>query len=276
MKSLEVNLKDLLLYSYATNCHLDGYSVAKAELDLIPTFSTSELLENFKELILDLLNFKKFQKEGKGNDSVVQAMACKHQSEIQHYLKVQKELKNLLENSVLREEKLLKSHEYALSRIKDLELYNESLENSDKKNNWELIKKELSEKIIDLNQKIDQRDQILTKLESENSRLKSMLEEKFIEIEIIKKNMKKKLSKGKDGKSSISIEIAKKHLEEKALELVQNQQKIRERINGQVLREKNRENRKSYNSQDFSNLVVHPLDMKFSKHHKRSSSDYKN
>lgn len=275
MKSLELNLKDLFHYAYATNCHLDDYSVSKHELDSISTFTAQELLENFKDLILDLLNYKKTQKESKSKD-LIQSLTAQHQNEIQYYIKVQKELKNLLEISVSREEKLLEAHEQALNRVKDLEFLTATLGKSEKVSNWNLVKSDLTGKIAELNEKVEQREIFLNKIESENVRLKSMLEEKFIEIEIMKKNMKKKLMKGKEGKSSVNIDNAKKHMEEKAMELVQNQQKIREKITGQVLRERNRESRKSYNSQDFSNLIVHSLDMKSVRQHKRSSSDCKN
>lgn len=267
MKPIEVGLQDLFRYAYATNCHLDNYCVTSDELSSIYTFSSLELLENFKDLLLNLLNFKKNYKDQQSKES---RLAAQFQVELEYHITLQNELRNLLSISVSREEQLVKTHEKAVQRIQELEVVQS---NSEKMLNWQQIKEELSEKILDLNYKIDQRESIMHKLESENSRLRTLLEEKFIEIEILKKNMKKKYSRGKDSKSYMNIDVTKKHLEEKALELMQNQQRIRERIAApQVLRERNRENRKSYNSQDFSSLLVQSS----SKHHKRSHSDYKN
>lgn len=265
MKPIEVGLQDLFRYAYATNCHLDNYSVTADELSSIYTFSALELLENFKDLLLNLLNFKK---NFRGQQSKETRLAAQFQVELEYHITLQNELRNMLSTSVSREEQLVKIHEKAVQRIEELEALQS---NTEKALNWQGIREELSQKILELNQKIDQRECIMHKLESENSRLRTLLEEKFIEIEILKKNMKKKVARVKDSKSYLNIDLTKKHLEEKAQELMQNQQRIRERIAApQVLRERNRENRKSYNSQDFSSLLAHSH-----KPHKRSNSDFK-
>ena len=269
MKTIESGLQDLFRYAYATNCHLDNYAVTSNELTSIKTFSPLELLENFKDLLLNLLTFKKNNLEQQTKESRVLSLSTQHQLEVQYHIKLQSELKHLLSTSISREEHLLIAHEKALRRIKDLETHQA---NSEKYRDWEEIKDDLTQKIQNLNEKIDEKETYMNKLENENLRLREMLEEKFIEIEILKKNMKRRLIKGKESRSLLNIEVSKKNLETKALELIKNQQRIKENnVAPYNLKDRNRENRKSYNSQDFSELIIRAS----SKAHRRSSSDYK-
>ena len=269
MKSIESGLQDLFRYAYATNCHLDNYAVTANELNSIQTFSTLELLENFKDLLLNLLTFKKNNFEQQSKESRLLSLSTQHQLELQYHIKLQSELKHLLSNSISREEQLLVAHEKALKRVKDLETQQV---NSELKRDWQEIKEDFTLKIQNLNEKIDEKEAYMQKLENENYRLREMLEEKFIEIEILKKNIKKRLPKGKESRGLLHFDLSKKNLEDKALELLKNKQKIKENnVAPHILKDRNRENRKSYNSHDFSGLIIQAAN----KVHRRSSSDYK-
>ena len=57
--TLERGLQELFKYAFATNCHLDNDQVSVEETETIDTFDSIDLLENFKDLILNLLSFKK-------------------------------------------------------------------------------------------------------------------------------------------------------------------------------------------------------------------------
>ena len=126
----------------------------------------------------------------------------------------------------------------------------------------------MQNKINQLNDKIDSRESVVKSLEIENNRLKSLLENKFIEIEILKKDFANK--KNKESRNSLSIDYTKKVFEEKASELLQSQKKIREKIHSKSSFKENKRPLDSFNSN-----VVFSSYKPSQKAHKRSFSDSK-
>jgi hypothetical protein len=236
-------LRDLFKYAFVTNCHLDDDEITHEETLVINSFDSIDLLENFKDLILNLLKFKKEFKNSEKKQNIsnefIETLVKKHETQVQNHIHIENDLKHQLENALKREETFKKNYENTLSQLKTLEQSN----HYKIAKNWETLNKESQEKIAFLSTKIESKDKSIRKLEEGNSKLKSILEQKFIECEIVKKtciNCQKPSQRIRNIKSSFSIDITKKQLVEKATELVSNQQKLRESISRSPLRDFNK------------------------------------
>ncbi|OMJ72797.1 hypothetical protein SteCoe_28687 [Stentor coeruleus] len=226
-------LQELFKYAFVTNCHLDNDSATLEESETIKTLDPLELLENFKDLILNLLNFKKKFITSEDIPSNNEIIKTRHESELQYRYLIETDLRSQLENAKIREENLIRTYESALSKSRS---YNtETIEKftSEHLSKWEAIKQELTNKISALNDKIESREAYTKKLESENTKLKELLEEKFIEIEILKKKPtkpKRTTSKTRESRPPSNIELGKKHSEEKSSELIAKNRKSSSKI----------------------------------------------
>jgi hypothetical protein len=52
-------IHELFKYVFTTNSHIDGESVTEDEIKTLEELDTLEVIENFKDIAVDLLNFKK-------------------------------------------------------------------------------------------------------------------------------------------------------------------------------------------------------------------------
>lgn len=253
---LALGLAELFKYAFVANCHLNDDCITDEDSKAIEEFDQIDLLENFKDLILNLLKFKK---EFKGKDPThANAYVIQCENELQNHQRIESELRIQLELSKIREEKLLKIYESASLRIKELE--SASSNQSESIFKWENLQLNLRERMKELSDKAEINEKNVKRLESENFRLRTMLEEKFIEIEILKKSV------GKPKRSVGKVKDLKKHIEEKSEPLIH--QKLREKSSSKsILRESNRENRRP------SGLAEIPKPEKPLKCHHRSYSD---
>ena len=176
--NLEINLRKLFKNAFITNCSLDDQSITVEESLTLKELEISEILENFKELLLSLLSFKRESKtfsetELINRNNQFESGLQKLEAEVRNHIRVQHQLKLYIE---INKEKIseLEKIEFAdKSRIKELEKIIEKFTN--KGNDIEKIQKDFDKKIENL--------------ESTINKLKDILEVK--EKEILKKEIAK-------------------------------------------------------------------------------------
>lgn len=266
-EGLGIGLKELFKYAFITNCHLDGEVLTIEDTGLIDSFDFIDLLDNFKDLIVSLLKFKKDCKNKEAvetcNKEYSDSLAKTHGQDLEYYVKKTEELAFQLANSEIREENILKNYEFAIAKIQKLESKNRLAQSE-----WVKEKTHLQDQL----NKFSQKNSSKKKVESENAKLKKLLEEKFVELEIVKRSHP---VKSKKLKKSSEIEPMKKFLIGKADEPLNPQQKANEKFPSK-LPFRDRLNQKSFGPSDFSSLQVSSQDFsKYSKSHNRSSSENK-
>ena len=123
-------LLELFKYAFITNCHLDNDSITLQESNTIESFNPVELLENFKDLIINLLTFKKQNKEKPSvfSSETVESLKKTHEKELQYHLRLEKELKFQIENAKIREKTILTNLEKSQQKMKDLQSENFAFE----------------------------------------------------------------------------------------------------------------------------------------------------
>jgi hypothetical protein len=185
-------LHELFKYAFITNCHLDDESMTLEEAKTMDTFDPIDLLENFKDLILNLLSFKKKSKNQDLCESVIESLVKKHEEEIKGHLVLEQELKAQLEHARVREDELITNYELAVHRVKEAEKFKASQFKPEEIEKWEKIKQELYKKINDLSEKLDYYDNQINCLELENAQLKAGFDLKPFEADCFKPSRSKK------------------------------------------------------------------------------------
>jgi hypothetical protein len=215
--SIVKGLRDLFKYGFLKNCELDDEQVTEQESKTLEELDWFEILENFKELLENLIKFKKNYKSSDKAELAIRSekleeMLQKREVEVRNHIRVQHQLKLHLEDHQIRIEEL---------ESKDRNNAKETHEkNSAKKSSKNLeadrIRKETDEKIKSLIEISDKKERIIHKLESENLRLKILLEEKTKDYENAKKELARLVRstpRDKELQSSSSIDYLKKKLE---------------------------------------------------------------
>ena len=199
-QDFEKNFYDLFRFAFITNCHLDEASVTGEELETLEELTAEEVLENFKDLVNELLNFKK---DYKGSDKAELAqrseqfenMLQKLEAEVRNHIRIEHQLKLHIESN---------QH-----KIEELERYKQE---TDEK----LHQYEGKGKVDNRKTQVEQnKDKIVQKFEVECTKLKSLLEDKVKECEKLKKELEIMKSAKYPEKNSASIETLKKKMEEK-------------------------------------------------------------
>jgi hypothetical protein len=201
----EKNFYELFRFAFITNCHLDEASVTGEELDTLEELSTEEVFENFKDLVNDLLNFKK---DYKGSDKAELAqrseqfenMLQKLEAEVRNHIRIEHQLKLHIESN---QQKIEELERYKLETDEKIQ----GFEGKNKGDNQRKAQVELS------------KDKIVQKFEVECTKLKSLLEDKVKECEKLKKELEVLRVIKNPEKNSASIETLKKKMEEKAGDL---------------------------------------------------------
>ena len=194
--SLEVALNSLFRHVFITNCHIDEASVTNEELETLDELTSEEILENFKDLVTELLEFKREYKttdkaELATRSEQFENMLQKLEAEIRNHIRIEHQLKLHIETNQNRLDELEKFKNEAEIKILDLE-----------------------EKLTE-NKKNDNKD----KKNDECLKLKTLLEEKVLECKKLKKDLERAKSPKKVEKNSDSIKYLKKILEDKVFEL---------------------------------------------------------
>ena len=229
--NIEKGLHDLFKFAFVSNCNLDDESITSEESKTLEDLELSEILENFKDLVFNLLKFKKEFKTSEKAELAMrneqfENLLQKLEAEVRNHIRVQHQLKLHIENHQQRISELEKTEQSYKIYIKELEDARGGKKGG-KSGEFEKFRREFDDKIRTLTESNEKKDKLLHKIENENSRLKVLLEEKAKECEMIKKDLSKinKLTpNAKELHISSSIDYLKKKLENN-----KSQAKIKER-----------------------------------------------
>ena len=261
--NLEKGLYQLFKYAFITNCCLDDESTTQEELQTLEELDISEVLENFKDLVLNLLKYKRECKSSDISELVqrgdqLEALLQKLEAEIRGHIRVQHQLKLHIEDTQVQTEELeIKNNNY-LSQIREL---NEKI----KSHTRGADKKEFVEKIGKLENTITKKDALICKLENDIVRLKKFEVEAKENSKIGKKNRE----------SKEDFEEIKQKLEVKAADLMKLENFTREKNTPKPMKERNKSLRKSNNDQEVKNKIAEIKNnlKSFTKSHSRSTSE---
>ncbi|CAG9311893.1 unnamed protein product [Blepharisma stoltei] len=237
-------LHELFKQAFITNCSLDDASCTPEELKTLEELDTLEILENLKDLLTDLLKFKKDYKtsdkaELAKRSEQFEAMLQKLEAEVRNHIRIEHQLKLHIETSQGKVDELEKLKETANKQIRDLEIRLQEKPAENEKirpslhRDADRVRKDYEEKLIKLVDAGEKREKIIHKLEHECAKLKNLFEEKSKDCERYKEELNKykenTISKEKrlEGRGGNNIDDLKRKVEEKAIELNWMQQKIK-------------------------------------------------
>jgi len=257
-QSVEKGLKELFNYAFTTNCHLDEASCTSEELRTLEELDSSEILENFKDVVTELLNFKREHRNSDTAELVkraegLESMLQKLENEVRSHIRVEHQLKLHIESTQSKLEEVEKRKAETEQELKKLKLQTKGesrTQNIDSKlkhienkfqeeinkinKNKRKSRKDYEAKIQNLGEIADNREKHLQKLEQEANKLKLLLEEKTEECNRLKKEnqklIKELLGPKKETKNSSSVEALKKKLEERSNELNKLQSRLGQKV----------------------------------------------
>lgn len=227
------HIRKLFLSVFSTNCKLDGSEITQNEIDTIDEFDFFEILENLKEIINGLFAFKKEYLTSEKAELVKRSeqfekMLQKLEAEIRNHIRTEHELKLHIETTQNTLEDLKHQNTKQVSEIKDLQ--------SKLKLFKKVVKpKDMTEKILKLEEQVREKNEIIQKMEKDFGDLKTSFS---------KSDSDKLLGK----KSKEKFEEIKQKIGEKVAGL-QNLHKIFQ-DNVKAKRDRNQTNRKSANYVD--------------------------
>ena len=247
-------LKDLFTYSFIANCTLDDESMTSEESKTLEELNPAEILENFKDLILNLLRFKK---EYKSSDKAelaqrneqFESLLQKLEAEVRNHIRVEHQLKLHIENHQQRIDDLEKLGSNDKTLIKELEEKCGG-KKTGKVNEVERVKKDFEDKIKGLLETIDKKDKSLHKIEFEVIKLRNLLEEKVRECEGVKKELARLKVTPKNKELIRSVEKIPKKVEIKKMT------SLREKNQGSS--ERSKIDRKSMGESDLLKFNLSP------------------
>jgi len=129
---LEVGLADLFKSAYTTNCRLEEEELTQEEKETLEDLDPLEVLANFKDLVEDLLAFKRDFKASDKSELAkrteqFEAMLQKLESEVRNHIRVEQQLKLHLEAAQSRVEELEKKSD-STKLLKELSAKEKELE----------------------------------------------------------------------------------------------------------------------------------------------------
>lgn len=97
-------LQELFRYAYMLNCELVEEELSPEELETLNDLDTAEVLENFKDLVTDLLEYKRSSLKTEKSDLIQQneqfeGMLQKLEAEVRNHIRIEQQLKLHLESS---------------------------------------------------------------------------------------------------------------------------------------------------------------------------------
>ena len=217
----EKGLHDLVNFTFATNCTLEEedestmYEETKAHIQ----FDPPETLDGFTELLFGLLKFKR---ENQASDKAelaqrseqFETLLQKLEAEVRCHIRAEQQLKIHIENHKIRIDELENAEKTDKSLIKELEEKCSGKRNT-KHPEIEKLKKEMDEKVRSLLEVVDKKEKVIHKIECENLKLKTLLEEKARECDSIKKELVRscRMSTSRDPQYAVSIDYSKKKID---------------------------------------------------------------
>lgn len=193
---VEVGLKALFTFAYTKNCAIEHETLAEEDRRTLADLDSLEVLENFKDLVLDLLNCKQdFRTTDKSElaqrSEQFEAMLQKLESEVRGHIRVEQQLKLHLEVAQARVDEIEK-----LSEVKTVQALRETLTTKEKELE-ELRGKSPDMRRHDRTSSHDTKklpikasmldSKTVFKLESQCEHLRSQLREKQSEVESMRK-----------------------------------------------------------------------------------------
>ena len=224
ISELEKQLKDIFITTFTKNCNIEGSEMTKEEADTINEIDISEVLENLKDVINNLLIFKQEyintdKAELIKRNEQFESMLQKSEAEVRTHIRVEHQLKLHIESDQIHSEDLEKENIKYLNEIKELKEKAKAYEKNkiDRKESRIYL-----EKIAKLEDNLLNKEATISKLEAEVSSLKEILESPLSGNE--KFNFKKGLERRNDDYKGL-----KQKFEDKAVGLQKLQKLIREK-----------------------------------------------
>jgi DNA repair exonuclease SbcCD ATPase subunit len=265
-KDLENRIRELFRHVFLANCLIEDSSMTKEEAETINQIDILDLAENLKEIVTELLEFKKeFATSDKAElvkrTEQFEIMLQKLEAEVRTHIRVEHQLKLHIETNQSHNDDLIAQNAKHLNDIKELQ---EKIKNFTRPKPEKKDHKEFIEKIEKLEETLKKKDAVILKLETELKNFKSFADEN--DKIIIKK------SRGKNGEE---FEEIKQKFQEKAVGLQKLQKLIREK-SSKTTKERNRNLRKSINDSDIIRNKIADVKITskiFGKSHMRSTSE---
>jgi chromosome segregation ATPase len=205
--SLPEAIKSLFSFAFTLNCHIDEASITEEERETLSNLDMSELFENFKDLIIDLLKFKLKFKQTEISEIVNRSeqfenIIQKLEAKVRTHIGIEQQLKLHIETQQGQLEEMLKNNGRKIEEI-----------------GKEAESKGVKERMVEVEKEVKKKDGEITRLGSENARLRKIIEDKSRQMQLLRKELKPK------GDYLESGEYIKKQIEEQNSQIIRIQQK---------------------------------------------------
>lgn len=267
---LSKQLRELFKEVFVENCNIEESSMTKEESDTIEEIDDNEVIENLKDIISNLLSFKRDFKNADSAELVkktsqFETMLQKLEAEVRRHISVEHQLKLHIETSQTHTEDLENENYKHLTEIKDLQ---EKVKSFTKIKNDKKNLKILNEKVAKLEEDLKKKDFLIKKLENEVVELRAAIQSPHFEPEKLLFNKMR-------GKREEEYEDIKQKFEEKSMGL-QKIQKIIQEKSVRNNRDRNKIVRKSANESDMIRNKIFDIKLAskiINKTHIRSTSE---
>ena len=210
--SLPEAIKSLFTFAFSLNCHIDEASITEEEKETLSNLDISELFENFKDLITDLLKFKQKFKHAEMSELVSRSeqfenIIQKLEAKIRTHIGIEQQLKLHIETQQGQFDELYKNNGRTSEETgKDAE------------------SKGVRDRMVEVEKELKKKDGEIMRLGSENARLKKIIEDKSRQMQLLRKEQKPK------GDYTESGEYIKKQIEEQNSQIFRIQQKLKKEV----------------------------------------------
>ena len=269
-KTLDKEVRDLFLKVFTANCMIEDSGITPEEVNTIRQIDIHDVIENLTDLITNLITFKQEYINSNEGELVkrseqFEALLQKSEAEVRNHISVEHQLKLHIESNQIISDNLELENNKHISEIKELQ---EKVKYAGKLKIDRKESKEALEKITRLEERLQKKQMVINKLETELQETRETLRMHIGDKE--KYNYKG----GKDKKEEV-IEEIKKKFEEKAVGLQKLQKLIRE-SSAKTSKERNKVIRKSINDNDLSRNHIGEIKItsRALKAHVRSTSEH--
>jgi hypothetical protein len=206
-------LKEVFKSAFITNCSLDEASITEEEIKTLEELDHNEIVDNIKNLLDGLLNFKSNYRAGKTGELAtrcdqLEKLLQKQEAEVRNHIKIEHQLKLHIENMQNKINDLEKNLLEAQDNVKDmeakgLETMQTKLQKIENRFQSELCKvlkvyreENLNdgknfEKVKKLEEMYEKKEKAFVKLQQDHIKLKQKLEDAIQTTEKLKKQLKK-------------------------------------------------------------------------------------
>lgn len=191
--NVEKGLEGLFRYAYGMNAGLEDSSGTTDDSKSLENLDLNDVQDSLKDLVLDLLSFKSQYKSTDKAELVLrteqfETLLQKLETELRNHITVENQLKMHIEHHENQIEELEKAEVTDKKTIRKLE-GKFGVKKLTKNAEAEKVRKEMEEKIRELEEISEKKEKILHKIEFENIKLRNLLEEKGKECENVKKEI---------------------------------------------------------------------------------------